>query len=568
MDKKVKTMISDQEVRDRILAGVEKVAKAVGTTLGSRGRNVAYELNWNAPNVLHDGVSVAKQVVLEDPYENMAAQLVIKAAERTNDIAGDGTTTATVLTYAIVKEAMPLITAGVNPNIVRKGIEKAVTKVITELQTMKKDVSQFEELMQVATISAADPEMGKIIATAIEKVGEEGVVTVQEGTGTTIEVEYKEGLEFERGLMSAYFSTESDSVEAILQADKADYPYVILVNEKVDNEKAISILEKIYDNEKSAKVLFIADDYDNDALNTILFNFVRGNKKIIPVKSPEFGDHRTALLNDIAVVTGGEVLGGAAGLKIEQATLESFGRCDKAIVTLDQTIIIGGKGDKKKVDGQIKIIRKLHQEAKTDSERDKAEKRIGKLKGGVAVISVGAHSETEMREKKERVYDAQNATKAAISEGIVPGGGVALLRARRAIDTLVFADQTPTEGLLDGKKIDGREREKIGADIVKSALMYPIRKLIDNAGVENPDHIVGKIEENNDNMIGYNVDTEQFVNLYKEGIIDPLKVVRTALQQASSRAIMLLTTDVMIAFKREIAMEDQKKGDGIGRFFD
>lgn len=567
MDKKPKTMISDQEVRDKILTGVEKVAKAVGTTLGSRGRNVAYELNWGRPNVLHDGVSVAKQVVLEDPYENMAAQLVITAAERTNNVAGDGTTTATILTYAILKEA---IQSKVNPMVIRKGINKAVDAVVLELKAMAKPVNGFDELEQIATISAADPEMGKLIATAIQKVGENGVVTVQEGQGSTIEVEYKEGMEFERGLMSPYLVTQQDAYEAVLEGKDEDAPYIAIVNEKLDTAKTIEILEKIYTGSKNklAKILLIADEFENESFNMIVYNMVRGSKKIVPVKSPEFGEHRTALLSDIAAITGGQILGGPAGLPIEQATFESFGRADKTITSIDQTIIIGGKGSKERIDSQIKIIKKLDREARTDSERDKTQKRIGKLTGGVAVISVGAHSETEMKEKKERVYDAQNATKAAIAEGILPGGGVALIRARRAIDKLFFSDQTPTSANIDQKKVDGRSNEKIGADIIKSALLYPLKILVKNAGVENPDFIVGKIEENENPNIGYNVDTEDYVDLYKAGIIDPLKVVRTALQQAASVAIMLITTEVMIAFKRERENEGKKDDSGIGSFLD
>lgn len=559
-------MISDQEVKERTLAGVEKVAKAVGTTYGSRGRNVSYEHNWGTPTVLHDGVSVAKQVVLENPYENMAAQIVIDAAERTNKIAGDGTTAVTILTYAITKEA---IESKFDPMILRKGINKAVAAVVEELKKMAKEVKAFEELEQIATISAADPEMGKTIARAIQKVGEDGIVTVQDGRGYGLEVEYKEGMELESGLMSPYLRTENDKMEANLEGTKAnDAPYIAIVNEKLDAPKTIALLEKLYTTDKQGKVLLIADDFDNEAFNMIIVNMLRGSKKIVPIKSPEFGDHRTALLSDIAVLTGGQVLGGTAGLQLEQATYDSFGRADRTQTTKDQTLIIGGKGKKKAIDNQIKTIRKLAADAKTESEKDKTEKRIGKLTSGVAVISVGAYSVTEMRERKERVYDAQNATRAAISEGIIPGGGVALLRARRAIDTLVFSDQTPTEGLLNGVKIAGRAKEKMGAEIVKNALLYPIRKLISNAGVEKTDYIVGKIEDNSKENFGFNVDTEEYVDLYKEGIIDPLKVIRTALLQSASAATMLITTEVMIAFKREIENKENPTADGIGRFLD
>lgn len=564
--KQPKTIISGQEVRDRILAGVGKTAEIVGATLGSKGQNVAYEKNWGTPNVLHDGVSIAKQIVLEDPYENMAAQLVITAAEKTNNIAGDGTTTATILTYAIVQEALQ---SKVNPQIIRKGIDKAVAAVVAELKRMAKPVKAFDELKQVATISAADAEMGELIATAIQKVGEDGVVTVQTGRGSTTEIEYKEGMEFERGLLSQYLRTYNDKLIAEFVTEKeTDLPYVVAVNEKLDAQKLVDLVTVLYTTDGQGKLLLIADDFDIEALNTIIVNKMQGTKRIIPVKSPEFGDHRTALLSDIAILTGGQLLGGPTGLALAQAKYESFGRAEKIIQTVEQTIIIGGKGKKDAIEGQIKTIRKLAEEAKSDSERDKAEKRIGKLTGGVAVILVGAYSETEMQERKERVFDAQNATKAAISEGILPGGGVALLRARRAIDTLVFSDQTLTEGLLDGKKIDGRAAEKVGADIVKSALLYPIKTLVKNAGVEKPDYIVGKIEENPNPSYGYNVDTEQYVDLYKEGIIDPLKVVRTALLQAASVAIMLITTKHMLAFMRETQKKSENQPDGIGRFLD
>ncbi len=566
MDKKTKTLISDQEVRARILAAAKTLDKAVGTTLGSRGRNVGYEVNWGEPKVVHDGVTIAKQIVLEDPYENMAAQLIIAAAEKANKIAGDGTTTTTILIYAMVNEALR---SNVNPMVLRKGITKAVDAVVKELQLMAKPVKEFAQLQQIATISAADEEMGKLIATAVQKVGEGGVVTVQDGRGSDLEIEYKEGMEFERGLLSPYLRTENNKMEAILTSGKdADYPYVAIVNEKLESAKTLSILEKLYDTDKQGKLLLIADDFDTDSFSMIVVNNIQGTKKIIPVKSPEFGDHRTALLGDIAILTGGQVLGGTTGLPIDQATIDSFGRCDKTITTVENTLIIGGKGNKKKIDGQIQLIRKLAADAKTDSEKDKAEKRIGKLAGGVAVISVGAYSEVEMRERKERVYDAQNATKAAIAEGTLPGGGIALLRARAAIDKLFFTDRTPTDAGLEGKKIDGRAEEKMGADIVRNALLYPIRRLISNAGVEKPDYIIGKIEESANKNTGYNVDTESFVDVYKEGILDPLKVVRTALLQAASTATMLITTEVLIAFKREVEKKRVASDEGIGRFLD
>lgn len=554
MDQKPKILIFDQKVRDKILRGVEISARAVGATLGSRGRNVAYELNWGAPNVLHDGVSVAKQIVLEDPYENMAAQLVLQAATNTNNAAGDGTTTATILTYAITKEALQNVTAGANPMVLRKGIDKAVEAVIKELKRITKPVNTPEELKQIATISAADSEMGELIATAVQKVGKNGVVTVERGSTSMIEVEYKEGMEFEGGLLSGYFTTERNKLEANLIGDKKDdAPYVLVINEKVDAAKIINLVEKLYNTDQNPKLLIIADDYDNEAFSMILVNKIQGGKYVFPVKSPEFGPHRTDILSDIAVITGGQLLGGAAGLPLEQATIDSFGRAEKITIMEDQTIITGGKGKKDEIQGRITTIQKMLESAKTDSQKDKAQKRLGKLVGGVAVISVGAYSEAEMQERKERVFDAVNATKAAISEGIVPGGGVALLRAAKTIDTLDFTDQP---------------NEKIGADIVKKALSYPIKKLVMNAGVERPEFVVGKIAENSNANFGYDVDTESYVDLYKKGIVDPLKVVRSALVNAASVAIMLITTEVMISFKRDEAKPREKSENGIGRFLD
>ncbi len=551
MDRKAKDIIFGQDIRDRIDRGLYIASRTVATTLGSKGRNVMYELNWGFPNVIHDGVTVAREIILKDPYENMAAQLLLSAAQKTNDEAGDGTTTASILTYAIAHEGLRVVSAGTNPALVRKGIEKAVEAVIAELRKLAKPIKTHKEIAQVATISAADPEIGELIATAIEKVGEHGVVTVAEGTGNKVEVEYKEGMEFDKGFISPWLMTDGAKLEAVIQGTgKGNNPYVAIVNDTVSNEQIVTLLEVIYKTDLRAKVIVIADEFDPIAAGSIILTKRNGKKELVAVKSPDYGDHRTNLLMDLAIVTGGTVFGGAVGIPLDQAAIDSFGRCERIIVTREVTQIIGGQGEKAKIQERTVAIRNQMKSAKTEFEKDKLETRLSKLVGGVAVINVAASSETEMRELKERVIDAKNAARVAVEEGIVPGGGVALLRARRAIDTLDLG------------------RAQIGADIVKAALAYPIKKLIGNAGVESVDYIVGKIENSPDMSLGYNVDTEDYVDLIESGIIDPLKVSRSALQNAASIATMLITTDVGIAFERETPKANKIDDDGIGIFPD
>lgn len=550
MDRIVKDIIYDQAIRDAIDRGLEKAAKAITTTLGSKGRNVMYELNWGMPNIIHDGVTIAKEIVLEDPHENMAAQILIGAAQKTNDEAGDGTTTASALVYAIAHEGLRVVSSGTHPETLRKGIEKAVEAVTKELEKMAKPVQTAEEMAQVATISVADPKLGKLVATAIEKVGKNGVVTVQEGTGFDITVEYKEGMEFDKPYISPYLMTNTQRFEAVLKAgNKNDFPMIILYDDTVTNDILIKLLEKAYAYDIRQKVIIIASDFEDVAASSIVLTKIKSKKELVAVKAPDFGDHRTNLLEDMAIVTGGMVIGGK-GMQLEQATIDHYGRCEQVIVSDKTTMLIGGKGEKKNIEDRIIALDTMMKNAKTVYEKDKLEGRKAKLVGGVAVINVGAPTEAEMREKKERLNDAVNATKAAVENGIVPGGGVALLRARKVIDTLNLG------------------RFQVGADIVKAALIYPIKILINNAGAEKPDYVVGKIEENANPSFGYNVDTDEYVDLIKSGIIDPLKVSKCALKYAASAATMLLTTQCGIAFKRKTEKTNKPDDEGIGIFTD
>lgn len=543
MDDFIKEIKYDQEVRNKILKGVTEVYRVVSTTLGSKGRNVLIERNWGAPVIIHDGVTAARAVILKDYWANQAAQLVIKAAQDTNNQAGDGTTTATILTYAIYKEAHQVVSAGNNPAELRKGIEKSVTAIIDELKRIKMPVESSEQMIQIASISAADKEMGKLIAGAIQKVGKNGVVSVQEGASSTIEVEYKEGMEFDRGLISPYLLTDTDKMEGTYDSETV----VVVLDDTLNLQTLVTILKKIYEGDKSKPpVLFICNDYEPDASGNIIINKLKFGVKVMAVKSPEFGPHRTNILSDIAVLTGGMVFGGNTGLKVEELNYELLGKCDKVVSSLEQTMIIGGKGKESDIKSRIVGLKKQKDEAKDPGLKDKVETRIAKLTGGVAVIAVGASSEAEIREIKERVIDAVNATRAAVEEGVVPGGGVALIRASKALSKLKLPD-----------------KEMVGVNIVKEALFYPMKKLVANAGAAKPDYIVGKILDDDQQNVGYNVDTESFENMLDSGIIDPVKVTRSALQNAASTAIMLMTTDVMIVFDRESNKKEEDKTLGI-----
>lgn len=552
MSKTPRKLIFGEEVRSKVMAGVTTTYNAVATTLGSRGRNVSIEHNWGAPTVIHDGVTVAREVVLEDPFENQAAQLVIQAAQKTNDEAGDGTTTATILTYAITKEGIKSVSSGVNPMVIRKGIDKAVEVACDFLRLHSVKVDNYEKMKHIASISAASDDLGEKIATAVQKVGEYGVVTVTEGQGHTTEVEYKEGMEFNKGLMSPLVATNHERMEAVIEGDNR--PYIVLANKKLTLKDFLDIYRKITTNNKGtdARVVVIADDFEDDLRATLIANKYRNSVPVWGVQAPDFGPHRTNILNDIAVVTGGKVIGGDSGMKVDQFVVSdddknTVGRASKILITRENTVIIGGDGDKEMIDARIKHIKTELKNAKSEGETDKLQGRLAKLVSGVAVIAVGASSEIEMREIKERVYDAVNATQAAVEEGVVPGGGVALVKAGKAIENAMKDDEL-----------------NIGMKIVKQALSYPTRKLVSNSGHDNPGYVVGEIAEDPRLALGYNVNTEKFEDLVKSGIIDPVKVGISALRNAASIAIMLLTTECMISYQRE----DKKEVDGIGSFSD
>lgn len=553
--KKSKQIIYGDEVHRKIRSGVTAVADAVGTTLGSRGGNVAYELSWGTPNVLHDGVSVAKQIVLDDPFENEAAQLVIQAAQNTNNEAGDGTTTATILTAAIVNQALSVMSGStVNPQVIRKGIDEAVKSVLVKLDDITTPVENLQRAIQIATISAADAQMGKQIAEAVQKVGIGGAVSVQEGGSDGLTVEYKRGMEFDKGLLSQFMVTDLDRQEAKAAHTKGqdDAPYVIVVNEKLMNDMLVKLLELVLHANSQAKFLIIADDFDISAAQTIVKTIANpGNKiQLIAVNSPEYGKQRENILTDIAMLTGGHVLGGQSGINLVDAKLEDIGRCEEVIASPTQTIIVDGHGDQVLRKEYIQGLERQEKKAKDIFEKERYQVRLAKLVGGVAVISVGSASETETHELAERVRDAVNATKAAMSDGIVPGGGVALLRARKSLKELNLG------------------KYQVGVDIVYRALSEPIRKLAENAGVDDPGYVVGKVEEMTNVNAGYNVETEEIGDMLSAGIVDPVKVTKSALTNAASVSNMLITTRCMIAFNRKDLYEYERSQDleGVGSF--
>lgn len=511
-----------EEARQKLLKGAQIISKAVVTTLGPKGRNVALERKWGAPNVVHDGVTVAKEVELEDPFENMGAQLVKEAASKTNDDTGDGTTTATLLAHLIVAEGLKNVAAGANPMILKKGIEKATGAVVKELAKMAKKVVGREEITQVATIAAADFEIGKRIAQALEKVGKDGVVTVEEGKGLEIEIEYKEGMEFDQGYVSPYFITNSERMEA-----EVENPYILITDQKISAvSDFLPSLEKIV--KVSKNIVIIAEEIEGEALATLVVNKLRGTFNCLAVKAPGFGDRRKAMLEDIAILTGGTVISEDVGRKLDSVTVEDCGRAEKVWADSENCRIIGGKGSPKKIKGRIAQIRKAIKEATSDFDKEKLEERLAKLAGGVAVIKVGAATEVELKEKQERVKDAVGATKAAVEEGIVPGGGVALIRASQALDEL---------------KLEGDE--SVGVKILRAALYEPARMIAQNAGID-AGWVIKKIEEGKDDF-GFDALKVEFGSMYKKGIVDPVKVTRSALQNATSIGVMCLTTECMIS---------------------
>lgn len=513
-----------EEARQAILRGVNILADAVITTLGPKGRNVALDKKWGAPSIVHDGVSVAKEIELEDPFENMGAQLIKEAASKTNDVAGDGTTTATVLARAIVSEGLKYVTAGANPMVIRRGLEKGLSMVVEELKKMSKSISTKEEIIQVGTISSADTDIGERIAESLEKVGKDGVVTVEEGKGLQMEIEYKEGMEFDKGFASAYFVTDPDRMEATIED-----AHILITDKKVSSiQDLVPFLEKFVQVSKS--LVIIADEIEGEALATLVVNKLRGTINILAVKAPGFGDRRKSMLEDIAILTAGTVISEDIGRKLESVTVEDLGRADRVSADKENTIIVGGKGLKSKIGARISQIRREIKETDSDFDKEKLEERLAKLSGGVAVIKVGAATEVEMKEKKERVNDAVQATKAAIEEGIVPGGGVALIKAAKALEKLEIET-----------KIDD---EKAGVKILKQALTQPAWWIAHNAG-EKADAVIEKLVQEKNN-VGYNVTNGEYVDMITAGIIDPLKVTRAACENAVSIAQMVLTTEAMV----------------------
>ena len=530
-----------KDARKALLKGIDTVAKAVVTTLGPKGRNIALDKKWGAPNIVHDGVSVAKEIDLPDPFENMGAQLVKEAASKTNDNAGDGTTTSTLLAQVMTAKGMAKIDAGANPMIVKKGIEKAVEAVTAELKKMAKPIKAREEIAQVASISAGDAEIGAKIAEALDKVGRDGVVTVEEGKGLTIDIEYKEGMEFDRGYASAYFVTNPDKMEAEIED-----AYVLLTDKKISSiQDLLPFLEKFVKVSKS--LVIIADEIDGEALATLVVNKLKGTFNTLAIKAPGFGDRRKETLEDIAVLTGGTVISEDTGRTFESIEVTDLGRCDKVWADKDNARIIGGKGDKKAIEARVESIKKQIKATDSDFDKEKFEERLAKLSGGVAQINVGAATEIELNDKKERVKDAVGATKAAVEEGIVPGGETALLRSR---------------SVLKGVKVEKGD-EQIGVDIVSEALEEPIKWLAKNAG-DDALVVLKKVLASKDNDFGYNALTSGFGSMTKMGIIDPVKVTRSALQNAASVAMMVLTTEGLITDIPEEKKEPMIPPGGMG----
>ncbi len=521
-----KLLLYNENARRALERGVEKVASAVRVTLGPKGRNVVLEKKWGSPTITKDGVTVAKEIELEDPYENMGAQLVKEVASKTNDAAGDGTTTATVLAWAMVREGLKNVAAGANPMLLKRGIDKAVERVVEHLKSISIQVEGHEDIAHVAGIAANDPEIGEIIADAMDKVGKDGVITIEEGKGIETTVEVVEGMQFDRGYISPYFITDPDKMEAVLEE-----PFILLTDKKISSARDIvPIMEKVIRHGKPLVV--VAEDVEGEALATLVVNKLRGVLHSLAVKAPGYGDRRKAMLQDMAVLTGGKVISDDIGIKLENVEIDMLGRADRVKADKEDTTIIGGKGDRKDIQGRIAQIKKEIEETTSDYDREKLQERLAKLAGGVAEIKVGAATETEMKEKKHRFEDALNATKAAVEEGIVPGGGVSYVR---ALDALA--------------KVDAEGDEAVGVSLVRRALEEPARQLAANAGAEGS-LIVERLKRET-GRIGYEVLKGEFTDLVKAGVVDPTKVVRLALQNAASVAGLLLTTEALVVEKRE-----------------
>ena len=513
------------DAREKMLRGVDTLANAVKVTLGPKGRNVVIDKSFGAPGITKDGVTVAKDIELEDKFENMGAQMLREVASKTNDLAGDGTTTATVLAQAIVKEGAKAVAAGMNPMDLKRGIDQAVDTVVGELKGKARQISKNEEIAQVGTISAnGDTEIGKFLAEAMEKVGNDGVITVEEAKTAETELEVVEGMQFDRGYLSPYFVTDQEKMRV-----EFEDPYVLIHEKKLSNLQALlPVLESIVQSGKP--LLVIAEDVEGEALATLVVNKLRGGLKIAAVKAPGFGDRRKAMLEDIAILTGGTAISEDLGIKLENVTLEMLGRAKKVVIEKENTTIVEGAGSKDEIQGRVRQIKAQIEETTSDYDREKLQERLAKLAGGVAVIRVGGATEVEVKEKKDRVDDALHATRAAVEEGILPGGGVALLRAVSALENLKGANADQDHGIA----------------IIRRALEAPARQIAANAGAEGS-IIVGKLRDNTDFAWGWNAQTDEFGDLYRQGVIDPVKVVRTALQDAASVAGLLITTEAMVA---------------------
>ena len=524
-----KQIVFSEEARRKLQAGMDKLAKAVITTLGPKGRNVALDRSFGSPTITHDGVTVAKEIELSDKFENMGAQLLKEAATKTNDIAGDGTTTSTLLAHSIVTEGMKNLAAGSNPMLLKQGIEAAAKAVSEELGKTAIDVTTKEEIGNVASISAQDRSIGELIADVMDKVGKDGVITVEESKTLAFETEYVEGMQFDRGYLSPYFVTNADDMEAVIEE-----PNLLIHDAKISAaQDLVPLLERLVQIGKRDLVI-IAEDVDGEALATLVLNKLRGMVNVLAIKAPGFGDRRKAMLQDIAILTGATVISEDLGRKLDSATVEDLGKAEKVISTKDDTTIVGGAGDNAQIKGRIQQIRNEIETSSSDYDREKLQERLAKLSGGVAIIRVGAATETELKEKKHRVEDALSATRAAVEAGIVPGGGVALINATKAIDKL---------------KMDYPDAQ-VGVQIVHHALEVPMRKIAENAGKDGAvilENVKRYQEEKKDKNIGYDVLSEDYINMVEAGVIDPAKVTRGALENAASIAAMILTTEALIA---------------------
>ena len=518
-----KQIVFDEEARQKLRDGVNKLANAVRVTLGPRGRNVVLDKGFGSPTITKDGVTVAKEVELEDKFENLGAEIIKEVATKTNDVAGDGTTTATVLAQSIINEGLKNVAAGANPIAIKRGIDKGVEKIIGALKALSKEVKTSEEIAQVASISANDKEIGKKIAEAFEKVGREGVITVEESQSFGIEIDFVEGMQFDRGYVSGYMVTNADRMEAVYED-----PFVLITEQKISSiNDIVPVLQKVAEQGGRKELVIIAEDVDGEALATLVVNKIRGTFNTLAVKAPGFGDRRKEMLRDIAILTGGKVISEEVGLKLDNVTLDMLGRARRVIASKENTTIVEGRGDEKDVKDRIAQIKKEIEQTTSDFDKEKLEERLAKLSGGVSIIKVGAATETEQKEKQHRVEDAREATRAAIEEGIVVGGGVALIRTLSALDDL---------------KLEAEEA--VGVDILKRALEAPLRQIATNAGKE-ASVIVATVRQEKENK-GYNAATDVFEDLVAAGVVDPTKVVRSALQNAASAASLFLTTEAAI----------------------